>query len=286
MKHVVLKTVSMRQHHELNERWVQEVIAAQPSILGLGDLTLSDKERRQPAGGRLDLLLKDIDALTWYEAELQLGATDETHIIRTIEYWDIERRRYPQYTHVAVLIAEEVTARFLNVIRLFNGYIPLIALQMSAIEIGDGIGLHFSKVVDILPLGLVEDEEGGGEAADRAYWENRGSAKTVRMADDILNMCRQFDASLTLKYNKAYIGFARDGIAYNFASCIPRKSGMNLRLRIPRSDEIDAKFEQAGLDLLEYARWGAYRLKLEAQDIDKHRPLLQELLKTAYDAYQ
>jgi hypothetical protein len=286
MKHVPLKTISIRKHPQLNEKWIQDVIAATPSILGLGDLTLSDKERRQPSGGKLDLLLKDIDAATWYEAELQLGSTDETHIIRTIEYWDIERRRYPQYTHVAVLIAEEVTARFLNVIRLFNGYMPLIALQMTAIEASDGIGLHFTKVVDMLPLGLVEEEEGTLEAVDRSYWEMRGSPKTVKMADEILEMCRKFDPSLALKYNRAYIGFARNGIAYNFASCLPRRSGMNLRLRIPRSDDIDAKIEQAGLNLLEYARWGAYRLKLEAQDIDKHRALLEELLKNAHDAFE
>ena len=30
------------------------------------------------------------------------------------EYWDIERRRYPQYDHCAVLIAEDITSRFLN----------------------------------------------------------------------------------------------------------------------------------------------------------------------------
>jgi len=40
-----------------------------------------------------------------YEVEIQLGATDESHIIRTIEYWDIERKRYPQYEHTAVIVA-------------------------------------------------------------------------------------------------------------------------------------------------------------------------------------
>ena len=48
----------------------------------------------------------------------------ESHIIRTIEYWDIERKRYPQYEHCAVLVAEDITSRFLNVISLFNGTIP------------------------------------------------------------------------------------------------------------------------------------------------------------------
>lgn len=42
-------------------------------------------------------------------------------MIRTIEYWDIERKRYPQYEHCAVIIAEDITSRFLNVIQLFNG---------------------------------------------------------------------------------------------------------------------------------------------------------------------
>jgi hypothetical protein len=75
---------------------VQEQIADDPSILGLGKLEMRDKERIQAHAGRLDLLLQDPETLKRYEVELQLGATDETHIIRTIEYWDIERKRYPQ----------------------------------------------------------------------------------------------------------------------------------------------------------------------------------------------
>ena len=53
---------------------------------------------------------------------------DESHLIRAIEYWDIERRRFPQYDHVAVVVAEDVTSRFLNVISLMNRTIPLIAI--------------------------------------------------------------------------------------------------------------------------------------------------------------
>jgi hypothetical protein len=82
--------------------------------------------------------------------EVQLGPTDEAHIIRTIEYWDIERKRYPQYEHAAVLIAEDIISRFLNIIALFNGNIPLIALQMQA--------LVFTKVIDEMPRGLVDED--------------------------------------------------------------------------------------------------------------------------------
>ena len=121
--------ISMKNHPEFNERWVQERIAEDPSILQLGDIILKDKERRQPRGGRLDLLFQDAEQPQRYEVEIQLGSSDETHIIRTIEYWDVERRRFPQYDHCGVIVAEDITSRFLNVISLFNGFVPIIAFK-------------------------------------------------------------------------------------------------------------------------------------------------------------
>ena len=86
MKYEKLTKLSIRNHPELSERWVQERIAEDPSILGLGDLILKDKERIQPHAGRLDLLLQDSDSTRRYEVEVQLGKTDESHVIRTLEY--------------------------------------------------------------------------------------------------------------------------------------------------------------------------------------------------------
>lgn len=140
-KYIKPEKITLKNHSELNEKWVQNIIADDPSILGLGDLILKDKERIQPRAGRLDLLLQDSDSTRRYEVEIQLGRTDESHIIRTIEYWDIERKRYPQYEHCAVIVAEDITSRFLNVISLFTGFIPLIAIQMNALKLGDQISL-------------------------------------------------------------------------------------------------------------------------------------------------
>jgi hypothetical protein len=86
----------IKVHPQFSEKWVQKLIADDPSILGLGDLVMRAQERIQPRAGRLDMLLQDPDTKRRYEVELQLGATDETHIVRTIEHWDIERKRYPQ----------------------------------------------------------------------------------------------------------------------------------------------------------------------------------------------
>src|SRR5947199_3281363 len=80
-----------------NESWLQAQIEQDPTILGLGDVVVLRRERRQSSGGRIDFLLHDPETDTMYEVEIMLGATDESHIIRTIEYWDIERKRYPQY---------------------------------------------------------------------------------------------------------------------------------------------------------------------------------------------
>src|SRR5947207_5716716 len=164
--------LTLKSHPELNELWVQDRIAEDPTILGLGDLVLRDKERIQPRAGRLDLLLQDPETNRRYEVELQLGATDEAHIIRTIEYWDIERKRYPQYDHCAVLVAEDITSRFLNVVSLFNGAIPLVAIQLQALKVGVHVTVVCTTVVDEMTRGLVdEDEDAASAPTDRAYWE-------------------------------------------------------------------------------------------------------------------
>lgn len=54
LKFVKSEPISLKSHPELDEKWVQERMAEDPSILGLGDIVLKDKERIQPRAGRLD----------------------------------------------------------------------------------------------------------------------------------------------------------------------------------------------------------------------------------------
>lgn len=53
------QVINLKNHPEYNEKWVQEIIIKDPTILNLGDLVVKDTERLQPGGGRLDLLLYD-----------------------------------------------------------------------------------------------------------------------------------------------------------------------------------------------------------------------------------
>jgi hypothetical protein len=275
--------LSIRNHPELNEKWVQERIAEHPAILGLGDLILKDKERHQSGAGRLDLLLQEADGNRRYEVEIQIGKTDESHVIRTIEYWDIERKRYPQYEHTAVIVAEEITSRFLNVISLFNGTIPLMAVQMSALQLGDTVSLVFTTVLDQVRFGLVDEDEEVHEATDRTYWENRGSKDTVAMADEFLEVLRSFDPKLELKYNKFYIGLAEAGRPNNFVIFRPQKHAIRVEPRLRRTEETERSIEAHGLDVMDYDnKWGRYRIRLQRSDIKKHSEVIRQLLELSY----
>lgn len=283
MKYEKLTKLSIRDHPELNERWVQERIAEDPSILGLGDVILKDKERIQPRAGRLDLLFQEVEGNRRYEVEIQLGKTDESHIIRTIEYWDIERKRYPQYDHTAVIVAEEITSRFLNVITLFNGIIPLMAVQMSAVQLGDAVSLIFTTVLDQLSLGLVDEDEEVHEATDRMYWESRGTKATVAMADELLEVIRTLNPKLELKYNKFYIGLAKEGQPNNFVIFRPQKNAIRIEPRLQKTDAMEQRIEAAGLDVMDYDnKWGRYRIRLGKGEVKKHVDVLRELFEAAY----
>jgi hypothetical protein len=282
-----LESISLKRSDQLNEKWVQAQIADDPTILGLGDLVVKDKERMQPNAGRLDLLLQDPDSLKRFEVEIQLGGTDEGHIIRTIEYWDIERKRYPQYEHAAVIVAEEITARFLNVIQLFNGAIPLIALKMTAYKVGDQHALTFVKVLDELTYGLVDEDEPVAEPTDRAFWEStRGTKKTLAATDGLLALVNEIEPKAILKYNKHYIGLEIDGSPLNFVTFIPRKAHVIMTLKVPQSKEVDEQLKEVGFDTLTYeSQWRQYRLRIDSSVDEKQRVTLLNLIRQAREGF-
>ncbi|MEQ1905522.1 MAG: hypothetical protein ABL888_15140 [Pirellulaceae bacterium] len=279
--------ISLKNDSAYGEKWVQDLIANNPKILGIGDdLVLRSSEKSQPRAGRLDLLLQDVESKRRYEVELQLGATDESHIIRTIEYWDIERKRYPQYDHCAVLVAEDITSRFLNVISLFNGTIPLIAIQMQAIKVGEHVTLVFTTVLDEMSRGYVdEDEDAESAPTDRNYWEKRAGKEMLALVDQLLELLKELDSTLELRYNKFYIGLSKYGKAYNFVTFRPMKKHLLFELKLPKTEELDSTIENAGLEALEYNKqWGLYRIRLTKDDFNKAKAVvLKELAKIAYE---
>lgn len=285
MEYVKPELISLKNSLEFNEKCLQARIEEDPSIIGLGELEFRDTEKILIGGGRLDTILYDPEYKKRYEVEIQLGKTDESHIIRTIEYWDIERKKNPQYEHCAVIIAEDITSRFLNVISLFNGFIPLIAIQVKAVKIEEKISLIFTKVLDETKFELHE-EDVLIESADKDYWEKKATKESLKLTENIMTALGEVTEGYSLKYNKHYIGLSKNNVTNNFIAFIPRKSVVILHLKIERSDEIDDILEESDLETLSYDKlWNQYRLRLQDSDLQKNVEIIKDLAAKAKSKY-
>ena len=276
--------VSLKTHPEFDEQWLQKQISEDPTILGLGDVDLVDRERNQ-GQGRLDLLFSDQDLDRRYEVELMLGATDPSHIIRTIEYWDIERRRYPAYEHVAVLVAENITSRFLNVLSLFSGSIPLICIQFSALKVNDHILLDFVKVLDQTELRVDDEAEGAKTPADRAFWESKRPREIMALVDAVGGMINEFcEKKHTLNYTRSHIGLS-DGLrTRNFVVFHPRKGHLRLGVELSNKDAFDDSLADAGVDFKKGGK--RISLSLSPAEFESVNDVVRRIIGQAVKDYQ
>ena len=193
-----------------DEYWLRDRIFEDPAILGLGDLQAVMKEKIQSQGGRLDLLLKNPEDDSMFEVELQLGATDESHIIRAIEYWDNEKRRWSNRSHTAVLVAEEITNRFFNVVHLLSMAVPIIGIQANIIQVGEVQGLNFTKIIDSYQE--PEEEETPQQAYDEKHWIDNypGTLDCARWYKALLE---KLYSDVPTKYFESYISLSVGGTA-------------------------------------------------------------------------
>lgn len=266
---------------DLDEKWLQERIIEDPSIVGLGDVTIIERERIQPTGGRLDFLMSDPEEGIRYEVEVMLGRLDESHIIRTIEYWDIERTRFPQLEHRAVIVAEEITNRFFNIISLLNRAVPIIAIQMNALQVGDQFFLSFTKVLDVADL-FGEDEAAPGEQVDRAHWEKRTNAASLGVVDKMIALVSAAGRSAPrVTYNKHHIALGTSG--RNFAWFHPRKSAshchMHLLLNGDERTEWVKKLDEAAI--FAGPRGNEMKMRLSQKELAENEGLIRELIGKA-----
>ncbi len=281
------KKIKLRDS-DYDETWLQGIIADDPLILGLGEVELLERERRQ-RHGRLDILLSNPDKNQRYAVEIQLGKCDPSHIIRCIEYWDIERKRYPNYDHCAVLVAEEVTARYLNVLQLFNGHIPMIILQLDVLKIDNNIVLDFVKVMDRFELRADDISEiQSVQASTRKDWEKKTSNECLKCIDEILDFIKIKVKHIDLKYNKYYIGLSDSGRVNNFIAFKPRKKYFQLHANLDPalSEDWVQKFEEVGIASIVVKDGRRIHLtSLTPNQINENKVLLDEFITHSISFY-
>ena len=240
----ISETVSLKSLG-LDEAWLQSQIWDSPSCLGLGELESVSKEQIVSSGGRLDILLKNPLDDSMYEVETMLGDTDPDHIVRTIEYWDLVKRKWPQRQHFAVLVAEKITKRFFNVLRILSDAVPLIAIQVNIVKSPHGQCLHFTKILDVY-------EEPDDETAtvdgkfDESYWVNR-SSETLETAKYLKELTDEIYSNTQLRFNKYSIVIASGS---NNQMYFKKRTGRNIFIGFrhgPKRDEVQAVLEQHGI---------------------------------------
>ncbi|MCL4199471.1 MAG: hypothetical protein KJZ69_18410 [Phycisphaerales bacterium] len=276
------RKIQLRTHPEFNEAWLHDRIADDPAILGLGEVRVLDRERSLPGGGRLDMLLLDDESNRRYEVEIMLGGTDPSHIIRTIEYWDLERRRYPGYDHVAVLIAEDITARCLNVMGLLAGSIPLIAIQLDAIQVNEHILLNFVQVLDQTALRIddTDGDDGGGGQVDRAHWEKKVGAPLMKVCDGVLQMINAgAKHRQEFNYLRGYMGLQSNGVVRNFIFISPKrtKKFVHIHFRNSNSETWVQRFDEANIEVRS-KQPGRMRVTVSPTEFQKHEELLRQAI--------
>jgi hypothetical protein len=268
----IAKTISIREAG-LDEYWLQDQIYENPTCLNLGELESVQKEKQQSSGGRLDILLKDPEDDSMYEVEIMLGETDESHIIRTIEYWDNEKRRWPQRQHYAVLVAESITRRFFNVIQLLSHSIPIIAVQVNLIESGGHKAIHFSKILDTYEE--PEDGTGGGEVYDEAFWKKK-APWTINAARALLDSTGEMLNSPIIRFVKGTVAITVQGQNYFwFHKRSAEKSLLVFRISDDHIDNVSQLLDKQNIAFVQKRNY--YKIVCDAEVIAKNRELLRQI---------
>jgi hypothetical protein len=262
-----------------DEKWLQDRVNEDTSILGLGDLVILQREKPQFTGGRIDFLMFNPEDEVRYEIEIMLGTLDESHIIRTIEYWDVERRRYPSFEHRAVIVAEDITNRFFNIIGLMNKAIPIIAIQMNAFSSENQLLLNFVKVLDLAET-FEDVEQGPQETVDRKYWISRANPASMEILDSLIGIVQTISPP-RITYNRSHVAFATSG--RNFMWCHLRKAPRiycEIRVGVDR-ENLATRFDDKGIQCNRDPFPENLKINLTKKELEENKELIQEAISLA-----
>ena len=267
-----------------DEYWLQKIIYENPAKLGLGDLVLVSKEKKQSSGGRLDILLKDPEDNSMYEVEVMLGETDPSHIIRAIEYWDNEKRRFPQRQHFCILIAETFDRRYFNVIQILSLNVPMIAIQVDLLKINGEFILNFSKILDI----YVEPEDDIETVpvtevtwSDKAQW-------TLETARKLIEIISEQAKNISLNFTQSYISIVIDGRnSYYFDKRTKPNSVLWFNEKDEEKEEAIKKFLDSNNIVFSFNnKYKDFSITIDKNFIESNKDILLELHSLRYREYK
>ena len=197
----------------------------------------------------------------------------------SLGYWDLEHRgdRESRFEHKAVIVAEDFSQRFFNVITLLNKVVPMIAVKLSAFRVNTQLCLNFVRVLDITE----ENSSEQNEPTTRKDWEDCSSEDSMQILDNLVSLMPSSAGKVRVKYNQSHVavGSAR---GTNFCWINPRR-GSRLRLSVWVGEERDVfmkKLAAKGVEVRADQEEGI-RIFLTLDSFEKNKNLIKEILKAA-----
>jgi hypothetical protein len=273
-KFVLGKRISLKNNPEYNETWVEGLIKQHPSLLGLSDkVEYLSSQITNSNGGRLDLILKDDETI--YSVELMLGALDETHIVRCLDYWlrNQTRPQFQENEHIPVLVAEHVlSSRFAEVAKMLSSRTNLIVIELAAIQVQEYLTIQCTTIFDEAPS--IEDDVSprpGGSFKDLP-----SELRTI--AEDVLELVRPVvngPAQLNPR-NDDRIGIRVGNRVSNFIIFAPKNKFLRVDAKVSDPEAWATKLQAAGI-----RAWVGYgsrvRFRLTPEVFNEHRQLIGEV---------
>ncbi|NLG19271.1 MAG: hypothetical protein GX556_18260 [Fibrobacter sp.] len=259
-----------------DEYWLQSKICEDPSILTLGNLVQVSREKRQSSGGKLDILLMEPQYKNMYEVEVMLGETDPSHIIRSIEYWDIEKRKYPQRQHFSVLVAESFDRRYFNVIQILSLNVPMIAIQAELYEMENDYFLNFRTLLNVYEE---PEEEEPVEPASESTWKENANW-TLKTANKLISILSEIDKDITPGFTQSYIKIIKNGkLVYSLSKKAEPKSYYVFREKIEANiDQIKSLLDSQNISYT-YDKYYNFVLTIDESFIEKNKKAFQDIHK-------
>lgn len=279
-----------------DEIWLQNWLVADPSRLGLGDVTVVAQEQGSPGGGNLDILVTDVNR--YFSVEVQLGEVDASHSFRVFDYWARNRLRYPDKDHVAVLIVESAGGRYRPALDALATYVPLVVIELRAWRAA------FEAVIVTDTVVKNESVDIAGAAGTVAGQERTEADWRAQVTPEAWAFYEQFhewaQANLgQLRVNfapKSYVGlnrgrrvwaplwFRKDG-AYVY---LPDPDGLRGQSSSPAFEAFEGRLEADGVDIAWQPTYnaGSNPVAVRLTRVDLGKPSVQELLAATFRALE
>lgn len=273
-KFVLANRISLAKHTEYDEKWVEALVKQQPSILGLGEnVQFVSSQIKNSNGGRLDLVLKDEEVI--YSVELMLGQLDESHIIRSLDYWlrNQTRQNFLNYEHIAVLVAEGVlSGRFTEVVRYLSSKTNLVVIELAALQVQEYVTLHCTTIFD--GSAAVEDDveqESGGSLSD---WPS----DTLALVRNILDLVKPtINETIEPNPRKDQIGIRVGNKVQNFIVFTPKADFVRVAVYVNDPEQWSTRLQHAGIKVLSSQQGSRVRFRLTQESFDRNRDLMKEI---------